>query len=268
MTAAERSVALLLDGPLQSWGCNGRVPALRSTEMMPTLSGVTGLVANALGMERGVLDDGLLGADIWSRADRPGRRMMDFHTVGGAPGEGVPKTNTGVQSGNAILSNRWYLEDAAFTVVWQPGPGLDPETVAEAMENPARALFLGRRSCPPASDRVLLGLVDGDPEKFLEDLPLLRDPGWRAETVTAVHQSPAGKPAPGNGGCDKHAENGTCSVSAIHDVATTFHPAQRRGTYRERRVCLRSVKHPECAGRGDEGLDAILDHMARSAATK
>lgn len=268
MTAAKRSVALLLDGPLQSWGCNGRVPAHRSTEMMPTLSGVTGLVANALGLERGDLDDGLLGSEIWSRADRPGRRMMDFHTVGGAPGEGVPKTNTGTQSGNAILSNRWYLEDAAFTVVWQPGSRLDPETVAEALENPARALFLGRRSCPPASERVLLGLVDGDPEKFLEDLPLLRDPDRQAGMVTAVHQSPAGKTGLRDGGCDKHAENGGCSVSATHDVAATFHSAQRRGTYRERRVCLRSVEHPECVGRGDDGLDAILDYMARPAVTR
>ena len=50
--AAGEAVLMLLDAPMQSWGTDAGFTAERSTEPMPTLSGVTGLVANALGRPR------------------------------------------------------------------------------------------------------------------------------------------------------------------------------------------------------------------------
>ena len=254
MTAA---VALLLDAPLQSWGDTSGFPDVRSTGRMPSLSAVTGMIASALGHDRSDdLDDGLLYADIWSRADRPGSRLRDYHTVGGGKGRGVPRSKDGKQSPHAMLTNRYYLSDAAFVSVWRPGPGLCPERVGAALANPARALYLGRRSCPPASDRVFLGMVNGDPAAFLRELPLLRDPDKSAKTVTVNHQSPGG---------DGVAATSGQIVSSVHDIASTFHPSKRRGAYRERQISTCTVQHTaeQCAGRGDAGLDAMLEHIDR-----
>lgn len=71
-----------LAGPVQSWGVASRF-ARRDTHPRPTKSGVIGLCAAALGLDR---DDplGELAAVLFGvRADHPGVPLRDFHTVGG-----------------------------------------------------------------------------------------------------------------------------------------------------------------------------------------
>ncbi|MFI6587632.1 type I-E CRISPR-associated protein Cas5/CasD [Embleya sp. NPDC050493] len=78
------TLLLHLAGPLQTWGTRARFSE-RDSHTHPTKSGVVGLLAAALGLDRAD-DDGLrpLAALRYGvRADRPGVLVHDFHTVGG-----------------------------------------------------------------------------------------------------------------------------------------------------------------------------------------
>ncbi|BFO16738.1 hypothetical protein SHKM778_31260 [Streptomyces sp. KM77-8] len=131
---------LRLTGPLQSWGEHSHFND-RDTLSFPTRSALTGLLAAALGRPRHhSLDD--LDLSVTTRADRPGSRLRDFHTVGGGlTGDRTVITAEGKRRDSdtsTLTSTRWYLEDAAFTVALTlpdhtqpPRPGPTP-------------------SCPPA----------------------------------------------------------------------------------------------------------------------
>ncbi|MES5824249.1 type I-E CRISPR-associated protein Cas5/CasD [Streptomyces sp. RG80] len=76
------SVLLLrLAGPLQSWGALARFDR-RDTLNRPTKSGVTGLIAAALGLDRADDLGALTDLRFAVRADRPGTAVRDFHIVG------------------------------------------------------------------------------------------------------------------------------------------------------------------------------------------
>ena len=53
-------------------------------------------------------------------------------------------------SRGALVTERWYLADAAFVAALQHPDRAFLETVAAALENPKRLLWLGRKSCPPS----------------------------------------------------------------------------------------------------------------------
>ncbi len=79
-------LALRLEGVLQSWGDHAKWETRDSADF-PSKSGVVGLLACAMGLERDnpgitTLSDSV---QIAVRADRPGTRMLDFHTVQGRP---------------------------------------------------------------------------------------------------------------------------------------------------------------------------------------
>ncbi|MEG3626592.1 type I-E CRISPR-associated protein Cas5/CasD [Streptomyces poriticola] len=156
-------LALRLAGPLQSWGATSRF-ARRTTESAPTKSGVVGLLAAAVGIERG--DDArlapLAGLSFAVRIDQPGTRVRDFHT-----------THHPVTGKAMPVSERFYLADAVFVAALQG----DTELLTHlhtAVQNPVHAPFLGRRSCPPARP-VDLALTD-DPTA----LDALRTLPWQA----------------------------------------------------------------------------------------
>lgn len=241
-------VVLLFDAPLQSWGQSALSTADRPTALMPTLSGVTGMIANALGLERfDDLPSGLAEASLWTRADRPGQRLRDFRTIGGAETRGRKSAGVrkpdGKQAKNAVISDRWYLSDAAFTAIWVPGDGLSAEDAAAALDRPARPLYLGRRSCPPASP-VLLGVTDKPPEEVLRALPLLRDRPADGKPVVVRHQYPA-------------IDGDMAWLSSESDVPPpTFDRSRRWRGYRLRQVRTVAIEHPAdqcCARRGSKG---------------
>ena len=75
-------IALRLEGALQSWGDHSKWDE-RDSGSFPSKSGVVGLIACAMGLERGS-EELLALADaihLAVRADRPGMRAMDFQTV-------------------------------------------------------------------------------------------------------------------------------------------------------------------------------------------
>ncbi len=138
---------LRLEGVLQSWGDHSKWDT-RDSGDFPSKSGVVGLLACALGLERDDPEIAELSANLHMavRADRPGIRMLDFHTVRGNPlynAEGKARAN------NTVVSYRWYLQDASFLVVIDL-PEAWRERVIEALQHPVWPIYLGRKSCVPS----------------------------------------------------------------------------------------------------------------------
>ena len=167
---ADLDVLLLrFDAPLMSFG-GVRVDDRGPTDEAPGLSLVTGLVANALGWDHREADklqrlQGRIRLAV--RRDRAGEAFEDFQTVdlgqpymapgwttwhrvaerGGASGEGTH------------IRKRHYWADAVFTLAVAVRPEDEEPTldrIEQALNEPERPLFLGRKPCLPA-DRLVLG---------------------------------------------------------------------------------------------------------------
>lgn len=139
---------LRLEGAMQSWGESSKWDT-RDTAIMPTKSGVIGLLACALGLPRG--DERITAlydaVQVAVRTDRQGSRMVDYHTVTGEPlrnAEGKPRS-----TGNTFISHRDYWQDASFLVVIEAECGL-LEQLKQALLHPKWCLYLGRKSCVPS----------------------------------------------------------------------------------------------------------------------
>lgn len=157
MADNKKLLVLCLEGALQSWGEESKWD-IRDSSDMPTKSGIVGLLACAMGLERGdpeifAMSDAITLA---VREDRAGTRLLDFHTVTGDPlrnALGKPRS-----SGNTFISKRQYLQDASFLVFidcaddWR-------ERIVQALQHPKWCLYLGRKSCVP-SRPVLIGVTE------------------------------------------------------------------------------------------------------------
>jgi CRISPR system Cascade subunit CasD len=134
---------------------------------------LTGLLANALGWSRTEADrlDDLQDRLVFAvRIDRPGTRMQDFQTAQLAKNDrgwttrGVPEGRAGGDAtyDSPHLRYRDFHADAAVTVALHLDPGdRDPTlaTIAAALDEPARPLFIGRKPCLPCG-RVVVGLAE------------------------------------------------------------------------------------------------------------
>lgn len=130
-------LALVLAGPLQSWGSAARF-ARRTTEAAPTKSGVLGLLAAALGRPRDAGLGDLAALRFGVRVDQRGVRMRDFQTAH------HQVTNTAKP-----VSDRFYLADAVFVAAVEGDDALITE-LHQAVQQPEFLPYLGRRSCPPS----------------------------------------------------------------------------------------------------------------------
>lgn len=141
---------MVLAGPLQSWGADSRFTE-RKTRREPTKSGVIGLVAAAMGIQReddiGCFSDVRMGV----RIDCAGALERDFQTAARRSWDTETQTWTRMVHKKGIMppSHRFYLTDAVFVVGLEGEDGLLAQA-AEALHRPAFPLYLGRRSCPPA----------------------------------------------------------------------------------------------------------------------
>lgn len=153
MTQNTSLLVLRLEGALQSWGEQAKWDE-RDSASMPTKSGVVGLLACAMGLERenpeiAALSDHI---QIAVRADRPGRKAVDYQTVTGDPlwnAEGKKRS-----LGNTFISRRTYLEDASFLVVIA-ADRLWTEKITGALKNPVWCPYLGRKNCIPSCPILL-----------------------------------------------------------------------------------------------------------------
>jgi len=159
------ALVLRFDAPLMSFG-GIVVDNIGVTDAFPGRSMITGLLASALGYRHGdtVSLEDLQGRIVYAaRCDRPGREMVDYQTADLSPaylraGWTTRGYSEGREGGSAssgtTIRYRHYLADALFTVAIalspaEGSPNLD--AIASALEQPARPLFLGRKSCLPAA---------------------------------------------------------------------------------------------------------------------
>lgn len=142
-----QALALRLEGPLQAWG--GPVAGDdRPTLDLPTKSGVIGLLAGALGVERHEVSRLVALHEAFSlvvRVDRSGQRGVDFHTA-----EGVPTAEGKVRS-HPVVSRRGYLYDASFLALLVAREPMELEPMITALRHPRFLPFLGRRACVPSA---------------------------------------------------------------------------------------------------------------------
>lgn len=139
---------LRLEGVLQSWGEDAKWD-MRGSADMPSKSGIIGLLACAMGLERGDLQIAAMAqaVTIAVRADRPGVRMTDYHTVTGTPLLNAARKPR--SSGNTLVSRRQYLQDASFLAVLQTDETW-LERFVQALNTPKWCIYLGRKSCVPS----------------------------------------------------------------------------------------------------------------------
>lgn len=159
------TLLLRLAGPMQSWGTDSRFEN-RRTEMIPTKSGIIGMLSAALGRKRNEDVSDLAALNIGIRVDRPGTVITDFHTA-----------RTGKTS---YITTRYYLCDAIFIAGIESDNKEELEKLEDALLHPEYPLFLGRRSCPPEFPLVL-GIRNETLKEGLENEPWTGTQGRKPE---------------------------------------------------------------------------------------
>jgi len=182
--SSEACLALLLDGPMQSWGHVSRFER-RTTALHPTRSGVIGLIAAALGINKHGSNEAeniarfaslnvttvVLPHHDRSGAEVPIRQLEDYHTV-----TGIRRASGKIDKDATAQTYRHYLLDARFGVLLEGAVAL-LEEIAAALRNPHWGVCLGRKCCLPASP-LLITISPNRAEAWYE---LLRRTGHSGE---------------------------------------------------------------------------------------
>lgn len=163
-------LVLRFDAPLVSFGG----PAIDQNgviQTFPALSMLTGLLANALGWDHRDADrlqDLQDRVRYAARIDRAGEALVDYQTVdlglswmrperGGWTTRGRIMGRAGASSDTTHQRWRHYRADSvctiALTALGDGPPSVDE--IAEALREPARPLFIGRKCCLPAAPILL-----------------------------------------------------------------------------------------------------------------
>ncbi|WP_018988395.1 type I-E CRISPR-associated protein Cas5/CasD [Aromatoleum toluclasticum] len=166
-----RHLLLRLEAPLMAFG-GETIDNLGVIRDFPAQSMFTGLIANALGWRRedAAEHDRLQARLVFgARLDRPGARLRDYQTArlgmndrgwttsGEPEGREPSPSYRPDQTGEKVLTLQRYRDhhaDAAVMVALRLEPADEAPTlemVADALQRPARPLFLGRKPCLPAS---------------------------------------------------------------------------------------------------------------------
>lgn len=156
------TLLLRLTGPMQSWGTTSRFDQ-RDTGKEPSKSGVIGLLAAALGIDREQWSDdlqALAALTMGVRHDRPGVPKRDYQTAQNIISAGRSKVHE-----TAAVTTRDYLADAVFLVGLEGSDRALLERAHAALQNPVWPLALGRKSYVPSEP---IGLDGG-----VVDRPLL-----------------------------------------------------------------------------------------------
>jgi CRISPR system Cascade subunit CasD len=195
--APSSCLALLLDAPMQSWGHASRFER-RATALHPTRSGVVGLLAAALGIDKYASDGFSPSPDELERLARlaplrittctlprrlpggrsggelPILRLEDYHTVAftreadSSPSRAATLQRKGRlpisaedRSSEIKPTYRHYLLDARFGVLIDGPTDLLAE-LAAALRDPVWGIWLGRKCCLPAAPLLAAGPAPAD----------------------------------------------------------------------------------------------------------
>lgn len=189
------TLLLRLAAPLQSWGNSSKFET-RTTEKMPTKSGVVGMLAAAMGLGRNADLEKLTALRFGVRADREGEDMTDFHTAHGK---------------DSYVTYRHYLCDAVFLAGVEGDEKIIKELETE-LQHPSFPLFLGRRSCPPTLP-IVIGIRETPLEMALrEEPPICENSGTTMRIQIETEDMDAGM---------------------VQDVPISFDPRRRIYGYRK-----------------------------------
>lgn len=186
--SSDACLALLLDGPMQSWGHASRFER-RTTALHPTRSAVFGLISAALGIDKHGPGEAAQLARFAAlrvttakldKRDRRGeklpiQRLEDYHTV-----TGIRRASGKVDDDATVQTYRHYLLDARFGVLLEGSAAL-LEEIATALRNPKWGLWLGRKCCLPASP-IFVALGPDSAQAWSE---LLRRAGYAGTETRA-----------------------------------------------------------------------------------
>jgi CRISPR system Cascade subunit CasD len=223
---SEKHLLLYLDAPMQSWGYSSRFNR-RTTASWPVKSGIVGMLCAAMGIvrddEAGIARIAALAMKIYTLKN-DGRRLMDYHTVGG----GYDRKNTWErqcivhtaegklkpEDKQAVLTDREYLLDCKFGVVLSGNEDVVKQCAA-ALENPKWGVWFGRKCCLPAA-RICEGIFDSieAAEVCLHEIAM--ENRWKTKGWRVVREA-------------EHFDDGTDSLM---DVPLNFVTRQ----YRTRRI--------------------------------
>lgn len=153
------TLLLRLVGPMQSWGTTSRFDQ-RDTGKEPSKSGVVGLLAAALGIDRENWTDlePLTHLSVGIRHDRPGVPKRDYQTAQHIVSADRSKIH------ETAVTTRDYLADAAFLVGLECDERSLLERIHAALRDPVWPLALGRKSYVP-SEPIWI-------ENGVQDVPL------------------------------------------------------------------------------------------------
>ena len=151
---------------MQSWGHASRFER-RTTALHPTRSGILGLIAAALGIDKHAPNETAqlkrlavlrITTITLPRRNRMGElpivRLEDYHTVG--PREGIRIASGKVDKDRTVQTYRHYLLDARFGVLLEGTATLLAE-MAVALRDPCWGIWFGRKCCLPATPLIAAG---------------------------------------------------------------------------------------------------------------
>lgn len=202
MTQGHRWLILRLEAPLLAFG-GVAIDQVGVTRDFPAASMLTGMIANALGWERtdGAAHQQLQDRLVFAvRRDRenPLGLLLDMQnarlyaneeawTTSGSP-EGRNKQSPSFASidenakklGKYLTHRRqrFYHADACVTVTLRLGsPELQPDlgAVAQALQAPARPLFIGRKTCLPSTPLLYGEVQAATAYEALQRVPPVED---------------------------------------------------------------------------------------------
>lgn len=152
---------------MQAWGASSRFTR-RDTLPHPTKSGILGMMAAAMGIDKFADAEAKKLAPLqalrlctyavpklnrWKKP-LPVGRLQDFHTIGGGYDKKhilhVPKRASGTHNLNTVITRRDYLTDARFLVTLS-GKEQILQDIATAIQTPIWGTWLGRKCCIPAT---------------------------------------------------------------------------------------------------------------------
>ena len=188
---------LHLQAPLMSFG-GPQVDQIGPTGSFPTLSQLTGMIANALGYRHGdferlqSLQDRL---SVGSALINEGEEIEDYQTVDlGQRHLRFPAWTTrgnaehraggpDARYGTHIRYRRYRASACVVTAVSLSRPEEAPtlSNLESALTAPARPLFIGRKSCIP-STRIVLGIIEkaASPKDAISNVPETFPEAWSA----------------------------------------------------------------------------------------
>ena len=200
---------LRLAGPMQAWGDASRF-SRRDTRMVPSKSGVLGLLAAADGRRRTDPIEDLARLRFGVRVDQPGRLQRDFQTaINWETTHSMP------------LSYRYYVADAVY-VAGIEGDRALLEALARRVREPRFPLYLGRRSCP-VTEPVFLALVEAELEQSLREHPWQASSWYRRRQGAEVRLELYVDADPGD----------ARPVETRRDVPISYSPERREYGWRE-----------------------------------